>query len=77
MKTMIDKYYHDPKYRQGVDIMLSLILNNEFTPSEMREMAVCASIKYEEMRLSRAVYLDQATEDALKTLREVIGDKND
>ena len=47
MKNMAKKYACDPTYRQLVDTMEHMIHSHQFTPSEMREMAVLASIHYE------------------------------
>ena len=42
-----EKYENDAAYKQAVDVMETLIYEGKFTPSEMREMAVMASIHYE------------------------------
>lgn len=46
MKTPKEKYQNDPQYKQLVDIMVSEIEKCNFTPSEMREASVFASIVY-------------------------------
>lgn len=48
MKTPRDKYYNDAHYHQLVEAMVGQINACHFTPSEMREAAVLASILYEE-----------------------------
>ena len=47
MRTMREKYENDPAYSRCVDVMTMLITDNQFTPSEMREMAVMACVKAE------------------------------
>lgn len=47
MKSPQERYENDPDYGRMVDHMVSLINKAHFSPSEMREMAVLASIRYE------------------------------
>ena len=47
MTSLKEKYENDPLYARAVDLMESLINESKYTPSEMREMAVLASIHYE------------------------------
>jgi hypothetical protein len=55
MKTPEEKYRHDPNYHQLVDILTNFIGNYQFTPSEIREAAMFACIKYE-MNISERVW---------------------
>ena len=48
MKTPRDRYLNDAYYRTLVDTMVSYIDQCKFTPSELREAAILASIIYEE-----------------------------
>ncbi len=51
MKTPREKYLHDVHYHAAVDSMVNLIHQCKYTPSELREMAVLASIIYEEQQV--------------------------
>lgn len=55
MYTCEEKYQNDPQFKSIVDCMVSAIYQNKYSPSELREMAVFASIKYE-MEHVRPVY---------------------
>lgn len=57
MKTPKEKYYSDPHYHQLVDVMVGMITQAKYTPSEMREAAILASIIYEERLGPRTVVL--------------------
>ncbi len=47
MKTPKDKYLNDPQYHHLVDMLEHLIDDARFTPSELREACILASINYE------------------------------
>ena len=67
MKSPRDKYMNDPEYNHLVCMLESLIEQARFTPSELREACVLASINYE-MRHIRDMQIDPRVESALKTL---------
>lgn len=66
MKTPREKYLNDNHYKSLVDMMRSFIEECKYTPSEMREAAILASILYEEHRLPKYVF---APKDIAKSLR--------
>ena len=72
MYSMQEKYERDPVFNMLVRQMESWIYQHDYSPSELREAAVMASINYESHRIRRVVYLDPKTEEALKTLRDVV-----
>jgi len=51
MKTPREKYMHDEHYHRVVDMMVNMIHECKFTPSELREMSILASIIYEEQSI--------------------------
>jgi len=51
MKTPEEKYLNDPSYKMLVDTLLHQIIQAHFTPSEIREAAVYAAIRYEQIRI--------------------------
>lgn len=70
--TPRDRYHRDPSFKQLVDMLEHLVHKHQFSPSELREAAVLASINYEAVTLrhrviyqgdaSRVVYVDIAGE---------------
>lgn len=48
MLTPRERYHRDPAFHRMVDLFVSLIDKAEFTPTEIREAAMLAQIKYEE-----------------------------
>ena len=69
MYTPRDRYLNDPQFKSLVDMMEAHIHQANFTPSEMREAAVLASIKYE-MRRINDYAVTKDVENALKTLNK-------
>ena len=67
MKTPEEKYMHDPEYRHLVDTMERLIHDARFTPSEIREAGIFASIRYEMTHIRQST-IDPRITDALSTL---------
>lgn len=69
MKSPREKYQNDPEYNHLVCMLESMIEQARFTPSELREACVLASINYE-MRHIREQQIDPRTQDALRVLDE-------
>jgi hypothetical protein len=69
MKSPREKYQNDPEYHHLVCMLESMIEQARFTPSELREACVLASINYE-MRHIRERQIDPRTQDALRVLDE-------
>lgn len=74
MKTPREKYMNDAQYKTLVDYMLGCLYDCHYTPSEMREAAMLASIMYEERTVRVLPFVDfpvnPEMEKALTTLRE-------
>lgn len=75
MKTPRDKYMNDNAYSAYVDCMVGMIIQCHFTPSELREMALLASILYEEKQIQQVHCLNEKKKQlkvvqALKTAWE-------
>lgn len=71
MKTPKEKYMSDPEYHHLVNILEGLIESARFTPSELREACMLASINYE-MRHIRDMQIDPRTEEALHVLDDFV-----
>ena len=70
MKTPKEKYLNDPEYNHLVQILESLIEQARFTPSELREACILASINYEMRHIRNKI--DPRVEGALKVLDRFI-----
>jgi len=69
MKTPREKYDNDPEYHNIVNLIESFIERAKFTPSELREAAIYACIRYE-IRHHQAIVFDFETERAFKALED-------
>lgn len=67
-----DKYMNDPEYRQLVDLLEQFVERAQFSPSEMREAVILASINYEMRNVRGAADLNPRYEEAFRTLDEMI-----
>jgi hypothetical protein len=67
MKTPREKVMNDPEYNALVRMLESMIEQARFTPSELREACVLASINYE-MRHVRSATIDQRVMEAFDVL---------
>ena len=74
MKTPKEKYMNDPEYHHLVCTLEELIEKARFTPSELREACVLASINYE-MRHIRDMHIDPKLENAFRFLDDYISKK--
>jgi len=71
MKSPKEKYINDPEYHHLVDTLEQLIEQARFTPSELREACILASINYE-MRHVRDCHIDPKVSHAFDTLDDFI-----
>ena len=69
LKSPKDKYLNDPEYSHLVHLLEQMIEQARFTPSELREACVLASINYE-MRHVRLMQIDPRVIDALHILED-------
>ena len=67
MKSPRDKYFNDARYAQMVNMMVGSIHQCKLTPSELREMALLASILYEESQM-QMVHCISEKENHLKVV---------
>lgn len=70
-----EKYINDPEYHHLVQTLEALIEQARFTPSELREACVLASINYE-MRHIRDMQIDPRADEALRYLDSFISTRN-
>lgn len=68
MKTPREKYLQDNHYRTLVDTMRSVIEQGSFTPSEIREAAILASIMYEETHIRQIKIINPEIEKVFEGL---------
>jgi hypothetical protein len=73
MKTPRDKYQSDNHFKTLVDTMVEYIRKCNFSPSEMREAAILASIIYEEYRMNyNPVIVNNKMEKALREIERYL-----
>ena len=52
----VDRYRNDAHFAQLVDMLYAAIDQADFTPTEIREAAMLAQIRYEEIRIRPLIY---------------------
>lgn len=55
MMRVIERYNQDPAFHGLVDMITSVLLEGKYTPTEVREAAMLAQLKYESMTPPRPV----------------------
>ena len=68
MKNPNEKYANDNNYRRLVDMLEALIVQAEFTPSEIREACMLACIRHEHYRRIRPVVISAEAARAMDVL---------
>lgn len=76
MKSPREKYMNDPEYHHLVQMLENLIERAKFTPSELREACILASINYETRNI-RGTKINLKVEDALQTIDEFMNRRKD
>lgn len=56
MLKIYERYQQDPLFRAIVDQLTATLMDGKFTPTEMREAAMLAQIKYEDMVPRRLLF---------------------
>ena len=74
MQTPREKYQNDAEYNQLVTLLEGFIEQARFTPSELREACMLASINYE-MRMPQRYLVDTETLRAIDVLERRFIDK--
>lgn len=74
MMSSTEKYHTDNAFRQLVDLMEAHIHQNNYTPSEMREAAMVASINYESKRIRPMTFVTEDLERALQLIHNYADD---
>jgi hypothetical protein len=74
LTTPREKYMNDTEYHHLVMMLEGLIEQARFTPSELREACILASINYE-MRHIRYMQIDPRVDSALKVLDDFVSNR--
>jgi len=74
MLTARERYQTDAHFQALVNMMVEHIKRHNYTPSEMREASILASIIYEEQNIYQFAIIDPTVENALRVIRGKIED---
>ena len=78
MKTPRDRYQTDNQFKALVNMMTAYIQNCDYSPSEMREAAMLASIIYEEYRMSfNPIVVNDKMEKALRSINRYLNSQGE
>ena len=67
-----ERYMSDQQFKALVDMMVSYIMNYDFTPSEMRLASIMASIQYEYLRVDRVIKITPELEEQLRNVSKSV-----
>lgn len=70
MKTPKERYENDNHFRALVDMMVNFIQQADYTPSEMRQAAILASIIHEQITL-RPIHLTEIPPEVERSIQAV------
>lgn len=76
MKTPKEKYQNDSHYKVLVDLMVNQIEQCKYTPSEMREAAILASIIYAEHNMFYTISQNKEVIDFLNRIEPLSTEEN-
>jgi hypothetical protein len=68
-----DRYHSDPRYRTIVDVLTHALLSLELTPTEMREMAAYACIRFEQHRLRPTIIPSKVADEIRGNIDQLRG----
>jgi hypothetical protein len=68
--TLRERYHNDPEFHMLVDTLVHQISTCRFTPSEIREAGILASIIYEEHNIRNLSFVEKDVEYHLRSLRK-------
>lgn len=71
LKTPYEKMANDPKYSNFVSYLESMIYSLEFTPSEVREMAMAACVNFSLHNMQLHVPADLITKEDLDAFKHL------
>lgn len=71
-----DRYENDPAFNKLINMMEAVIHSGDFTPSEIRQAAVYASIKYEMMHI-RARVIPGHLVESMRILEEWVDEEKE
>jgi len=72
MDTIMSRYNNDPAFNLLVKQIEAMIMNAEFTGSEIRQAAMMACINVESMKLRPYTVIPREAEDALQVLEKTL-----
>ena len=71
MRTPREKYQNDPTYATLVNILVSYIDTCQFTPSELREASILASIIHEENKSYHTTFIKKDDTEVIESLNKI------
>lgn len=69
MMKVEERYQHDVQFRHLVDMMEAVINTGNFTPTEIREAAMFAQVKWESLNLKHPIYVTREQLEEIDRMR--------